>query len=98
MLQGTWEWGTIKPAKSRRTTVCTMYKGAQRYPDINTRPDELLQRLNGIQNHMDLLKERNWDLEENIPCTTNPTAPSVQNPNMFYVIEITISEKQINHD
>ena len=58
------------------------YEGTNRYPDINTRPDQLLLRLQGMQSQMDQLKDRNLQLEENRQ-NSYPTAPSVQNPNKF---------------
>ena len=59
------------------------FEGPSRYPDINTRPDQLLQRLQGMQTQMDVLKERNRELEDNTRCSTYPSAPSVQNPKIF---------------
>ena len=56
---------------------------ANRYPDITTRPEQLLTRLHGMQSQVDQLKERNKELEENKRSLNYPTAPSVQNPNVF---------------
>jgi hypothetical protein len=53
-----------------------------RYPNIATQPDRLLERLQNMQEQMDLLKERNMLLEKD-PKRNYPSAPSVQNPNMF---------------
>ena len=58
------------------------YEGASRYPDIATRPDQLLSRLQGVQTEMEVLKERNKHLEETRNATY-PSAPSVQNPRLF---------------
>jgi hypothetical protein len=59
------------------------YEGAARYPDITTRPDQLLSRLQGMQTEMEVLKERNKTLEDNPRSVPYPSAPSVQNPRMF---------------
>ncbi len=59
------------------------YEGASRYPDIATRPDQLLSRLQGMQTEMEVLKERNKTLEDNPRSVPYPSAPSVQNPRMF---------------
>ena len=53
-----------------------------RYPTIATQPDRLLERLQNMQEQMDLLKERNMMLETD-PKRNYPSAPSVQNPKMF---------------
>ncbi len=53
-----------------------------RYPTIATQPDRLLERLQNMQEQMDLLKERNQLLETD-PKRNYPSAPSVQNPKMF---------------
>ena len=58
------------------------YEGANRYPDIATRPDQLLSRLQGMHTEMEVLKERNKTLEET-RNVTYPSAPSVQNPRLF---------------
>ncbi len=58
------------------------YEGASRYPDIATRPDQLLSRLQGMQTEMEVLKERNKNLEET-RSATYPSAPSIQNPRLF---------------
>ncbi len=59
------------------------YEGASRYPDIATRPDQLLSRLQGIQTEMEVLKERNKTLEDTSRSATYLSVPSVQNPRMF---------------
>jgi hypothetical protein len=59
------------------------YEGTSRYPDIATRPDQLLSRLQGMQTEMEVLKERNKTLEDTSQNATYPSAPSVQNPRMF---------------
>ena len=59
------------------------YEGASRYPDITTRPDQLLSRLQGMQTEMEVLKERNKTLEDTSRSATYPSAPSVQNPRIF---------------
>ena len=58
------------------------YEGASRYPDIATRPDQLLSRLQGMQTEMEVLKERNKTLEDT-RSAPYPSAPSVQNPRLF---------------
>jgi hypothetical protein len=59
------------------------FKGSSRYPDISTRSDQLLQRLQGMHTEMEVLKDRNKTLEENTQSSTYPSAPSVQNPRIF---------------
>ena len=59
------------------------YEAANRYPDISTRPEQLLTRLHGMQTQVEQLKEKNRELEEHTRMQTYATAPSVQNPNVF---------------
>jgi hypothetical protein len=40
------------------------FEGPSRYPEIATWPDQLLQRLQGMQTEMEVLKERNRELED----------------------------------
>ena len=41
------------------------FEGTSGYPHIATRPDQLFQRLQGMHNQMDVLKDKNRELEEN---------------------------------
>jgi hypothetical protein len=58
------------------------FEQSQRYPNIGTQPDRLLERLQNMSEEMEQLKTRNTLLESN-PKRQYPTAPSVQNPNLF---------------